>query len=264
MSVRTPPMPQVDPSAPVVQPRPIPETLPAPDSSGVEPVQEGRSVQGMTESALWSLFTLCVVMALSMLVGTLFAERNASLLHNKMLPWILGRGLGIACYLALTAMVVLGIWLRHPWRTRTWSPRLEALLRAHVTLAACTITLLAGHLTAIALDHYAGVGWIGTFVPWHATYRPTAVALGTLALYALVLIAATAALAGSIGRKIWFPIHTVSATVFGLTLVHGLLSGSDGHALRWMYVVTGAVVVAVQVSRWTARYGSARPVLDLE
>ena len=264
MSVRTPPMPQVDPSAPAVRPRSIPEGFPPPDGSGVDPVHEGGSVQRMTESALWSLFTLCVVTALSMLVGTLIAERNASLLHNKMLPWILGRGLGTACYLALTAMVVLGIWLRHPWRTRMWSPRLEELLRAHVTLAACTITLLAGHLTAIALDHYAGVGWIGTFVPWHAAYRPTAVALGTLALYAVVLIAATAALAGAIGRRIWFPIHTVSATVFGLTLMHGLLSGSDSHALRWMYVVTGAAVVAVQVSRWTACYGSTRPVLELE
>jgi sulfoxide reductase heme-binding subunit YedZ len=264
MSVRTPVAPQVGDAPPTVRPRPVPEAQPAPDSPRVDPVDEGRSVYRMTESALWSLFTLCVVVALSMLAGIVFAERSASLLHNKMLPWILGRGLGVACYVALTTMVVLGIWLRHPWRSRMWSPRVETLLRAHVTLAACTITLLAGHLTAIALDHYAGVGWVGTFVPWHATYRPTAVALGTLALYALVLIAGTAALAGSIGRKIWFPIHTVSATVFGLTLMHGLLSGSDSHALRWMYVVTGAAVVAVQVSRWTARYGTAHLIPDLE
>jgi len=259
MSVRNPLVSQFDTSPPTVPPRPIPELVLTPEASQIQPIYDGPTV-----SALRSLFTLCAVMASSMLAGTLLAERSASLLHNRMLPWILGRGLGIACYMALTALVVLGIWLRHPWRTRVWSPRPESLLRAHVTLAACTITLLVGHLTAIALDRFAGVGWIGTFVPWHATYRPTAVALGTLALYALVLVAATAALAGSIGRRIWFPIHTVSATVFGLTLMHGVLSGSDSHALRWMYVVTGVAVVTVQVSRWIISYGGGRPALELE
>ena len=36
-------------------------------------------------------------------------------------------------------------------------------------------------------------------MPWHAHYRPTAVALGTIGLYAIVLVGGTAALAGSIG-----------------------------------------------------------------
>jgi len=263
MSVPSPLAPRVVTAPLIVPPRPVPEVEPAPKSFSMDPLDEGRSMHRMTDSALWSLLTLGVIAALSMLAGTVFAERSASLLHNKMLPWILGRGLGVASYVALTTMVVLGVWLRHPWRTRMWSPRPETLLRAHATLAACTITLLAGHLTAIALDHYAGVGWIGTFVPWHATYRPTAVALGTLALYALVLVAGTAALAGSIGRRIWFPIHSVSATVFGLTLMHGLLSGSDSHSLRWMYVATGSAVVAVQVSRWIARYRAADLVPEL-
>ena len=43
-----------------------------------------------------------------------------------------------------------------------------------------------------------------------------------------------------------------SVVVFCLTLVHGVLSGSDGAALRWLYVGSGGVVLGLQVTRWVA------------
>jgi hypothetical protein len=174
-------------------------------------------------------------------------------MHNRMLPWILGRSLGVASYLTLTALVVMGTWLRHPWRRYVRFPRPEVLLRTHVALAAGFATLVVGHLTAIALDHYAGVGWIGVVEPWHAQYRPTPVTLGTFSLYGIVLVILTAALAGSIARRVWFPIHSASALIFCLSLAHGVLAGSDSHALRWMYVATGGAVALTQLSQWVAR-----------
>ena len=126
---------------------------------------------------------LGVVLGVSVLVGHIAGTQGRVLVHDKMLPWILGRSLGVATYVALTAMVVLGLWLRHPWRGRFRRPRPESILWAHVTLAACTVALLAGHLTSLALDRYAGVGWTGVFVPWGAQFKPTGVAIGTLALY---------------------------------------------------------------------------------
>jgi len=198
------------------------------------------------------VLVLAAILALSVAVGRLAGPPAHALLHNKMLPWIVGRSLGVATYMALTATVVLGLWLRHPWRAGFRRPGPQSVLWAHVTLAACTVVLLVGHLTSLALDQYAGVGWSGVFVPWGATYRPTGVALGTLAFYLLFLVAGTAALAGSIGRAAWFPIHTASVVVFCLTLVHGVLSGSDGAALRWLYVGSGGVVLGLQVTRWVA------------
>ena len=156
----------------------------------------------------------------------------------------------MAAYIALTAMVVLGIWLRHPWRARFRHPSPATILWAHVALAASTVALVAGHLTSLALDRYAGVGWTGAFVPWGSHFKSTGVALGTLALYGLVLVIGTAALAGSVGRKAWFPIHSVSVLVFCSTLAHGVMSGSDGATLRWVYVLSGLFVVVLQFTRW--------------
>lgn len=222
---------------------------------------------GVAQTMRWAAGTLALV-TLVVVVTTAVAYEvtlhSGALIHNKMLPWILGRSLGVASYLALTALVVLGIWLRHPWRNRLWSPRPESLLRAHVVLAACTVVLLAGHLVSIALDHYAGVGWIGTFVPWQAQYRPTAVAIGTIALYGIVLVVGTAALAGSIGKRVWFPIHTVSAVLFCLCLVHGAMAGSDSHTLRWVYVITGGIVATVQTTRWVDQRIGRNVALEYE
>jgi len=220
-------------------------------------------VPGRVRDAARSVVVLGLVLGASVGLGLLLGGPNRTLVHNKMLPWILGRSFGLGSYLALSAMVVLGLWLRHPWRSRFRVPSAPSILWAHVTLAAGTVTLLAGHLTALALDRYAGVGWAGVFVPWDAQYRPTPTALGTLALYALLLVAGTAALAGSLGRRVWFPIHTVSVLVFCLTLAHGILAGSDAYALRWVYVVTGGLVLVLQATRWIgsrAGHGAAAVV----
>jgi len=207
---------------------------------------------------------LAGVLLVSWFIGRVTGAQGRFLLHDKMLPWILGRGLGVAAYVALTAMVVLGLWLRHPWRARIRRPAPATILWAHVALAACTATLVAGHLCALALDKYAGVGWTGAFVPWGAHAKSTGVALGTIALYGLILVIGTASLAGSIGRSVWFPIHSVSVLVFCVTLAHGVMSGSDGGTLRWVYAASGLLVVVLQFTRWLAGTLARGPELLVE
>ena len=192
------------------------------------------------------------ILVVTVVTGRIAGAHLLPLLHDRMLPWILGRSLGLASYLALTGMILTGLWLRHPWRGRFRRPAASTILWSHVALAACTLTLLAGHLTALALDRYAGVGWIGVAVPWASHYRPTPVALGVLALYGVVLVAGTAALAGSIGRRIWFPVHSVAVSVFCATAAHGILAGSDASGLRWLYVATCLMVIVLQGTRWVA------------
>jgi hypothetical protein len=257
------PRPRADrfqPGKGTLPPQPVPEL----DLAGSPAVPSRPVPPAALTSSLGTLVCVGVALGLSTLLAYQLTIRNGALVHNRMLPWILGRSLGLASYLTLTAAVALGIWIRHPWRNQLWSPRPESLLRAHVVAVAGTVVLLAGHLVSIAMDRYAGVGWTGAFVPWHAQYRATAVALGTLGLYGIVLIGGTAALAGWIGRRVWFPIHSTSAAVFCLCLVHGAMAGSDSHALRWVYVATGGMVAAALSTRWLVRQVGRRPSLELE
>jgi hypothetical protein len=210
----------------------------------------GRTRSGASGGS--NAVVICAVLGSSVAAGYLLARHSTAVLHDRMLPWILARSLGLAAYVALTVLVALGIWYRHPWRVQRGSPGPEAMLRAHVALVASTGALLVGHIAASALDSFAGVGWAGAFVPWHATYRPTAVALGTVAFYGIVLVTLSAALAGSIARRVWLPIHSVAAVFFGVSLAHGLLAGSDSAVLWWLYALTGTAVVVLQLTRMLA------------
>jgi predicted ferric reductase len=169
---------------------------------------------------------------------------------SGMLPWIMGRGLGISAYLSLTGLTLLGLWLRHPLAQRWQWPAPVTRIRVHAVLAAGTVVLILGHVVALVLDRFAGVGVLGAVVPGASGFRPLAVALGTVGVYLAVLVGASAALAGRLAGRAWRPIHQAALAVFGLAWAHGLLAGSDSSRLRLMYAVTGGIVTLFAVTRW--------------
>ncbi len=180
--------------------------------------------------------------------------------HSRYFPWLTGRALGIAAYLALTALVMLGVWMRHPWRLRYPLLHAETRLRLHVTLATATVALVAGHLVVLASDRYAGVGCVGAFVPFRATYRPTAVALGVIAMLLMVVVFATARTAGRPGSRHWLVYHRLAAGNYFLVWFHGVMAGTDTAALRVVYVTTGAGVAVLVVTRYAlVRRRTSRP-----
>ncbi len=190
----------------------------------------------------------------SVLAAHFLTESASPVLHDRMLPWILGRGLGVAAYVSLAALVALGLWFRHPWRRGTRAHvKAAVLLRVHAALAAATVALVAGHVTALALDAYAHVGWSGTLVPGSSHYRPLAVAFGTVGLYVGVLIGASAALAGRFVGRRWLAVHRLAAATFVVLWLHGVEAGSDVATLRWLYVASGVLVTVLAVSRAAAR-----------
>lgn len=168
---------------------------------------------------------------------------------SGMLPWILGRGLGIAAYLSLTGLTLLGLWLRHPLAQRWHWPSPVNRIRIHAVLAASTLVLILGHVVALVLDKFAGVGVLGAVAPGASGYRPLAVALGTVGVYLALLVGASAALAGRLTGRAWRPIHHAALVVFGLAWAHGLLAGSDSSRLRLMYAVTGGIVTLFALTR---------------
>jgi DMSO/TMAO reductase YedYZ heme-binding membrane subunit len=207
-------------------------------------------------------WNVAAVLGVTIPTGFLVTYYSLPITQNRYFPWIVGRALGLAAYVALVALVILGVWLRHPWRQRWPLFHPEARLRLHAALGASTCLLVGGHVVALASDRYAGVPWPGTLVPGASTYRPFAVALGIVALYFLVAITATAALGGRLVGKHWLPVHRMATPMVGLVWFHGVLAGSDTVRLRLFYAVTGVVLALVMVSRVLARdpTSSARDV----
>ena len=111
------------------------------------------------------------------------------------------------------------------------------------------------------LDDYANVGILGTLVPGMSQYRSPAIALGTLALYALLVTGLTARYTKLLPRGLWLRLHRVSHAIFPIAWLHGVLAGTDSVALIGLYAVTGlAVLGAVSYRYWVAR--QARPTFS--
>lgn len=181
------------------------------------------------------------------------ADAAARVAGNRMAPWIIGRAAGVTSYLLLVVLVALGLVLSHPWRTRFRRPSTATRLRLHISLAIFTLAFTALHIVVLATDRYAGVGWRGVLLPMGASYRPVPVTLGLLGLYAGLLAGVTAALAGRLTARLWWPVHKVAALALVAVWVHGVRAGSDTPALFVLYVGTAAALVALAVSRYVAR-----------
>ncbi len=167
--------------------------------------------------------------------------------------WVVARAAGLASYLLLVALVVLGLVLAHPWRARLAWPSAPARLRAHVALAVFTLAFVVLHVVVLATDRWAGVGWAGVLLPMGSSYRPVPVTIGVIALWSGLLAGLTAALAGRVAGRVWWPIHKVAIVSLVLVWVHSLLAGSDAAALTGFYAASGIAVLALAVSRYLAR-----------
>lgn len=166
-------------------------------------------------------------------------------------PWVVARASGIGAFGLLTVLVLLGIGMSHP----TWQRAVNRLFYPyHQWLALGVFALVAIHGTALALDRYAHVGWLGLVVPGLSGYRPGPVALGVVAADAMAWMALTAHLTYNLGRLRWIAVHRLALVVFVLVWLHGVWSGSDSSALADVYRAAGALVAAAAV--W--RYGAER------
>jgi hypothetical protein len=199
---------------------------------------------------------------LSAAVTGVLAGGAVRLVHgNRMAPWILGRASGLCAYLLLVALVLFGLVLSHPARTRLRRPSTATRIRIHIALALFTLLATALHVVVLATDRWAGVGWSGALVPLGAAYRPAPVTLGLIGAWVGLLAGLSAALAGRLPRRLWWPMHKVAAVSLALIWAHGVLAGSDTPALLVMYVVTGAAVMGVAASRYLARTPAERAEL---
>jgi hypothetical protein len=171
----------------------------------------------------------------------------------SMRPWVAARAMGVTAYLLLTLEVALGLLLSHPRNTSEWR-KTKQVFPWHEMITVFTGAFLVLHIALLAVDPYANVGVIGALVPGYSAYRPVAVGLGSIALYALVFTALTAKWTRLLPSGWWLKVHRFAAVAFCMAWVHAVLSGTDGGALMPLYVSTGVLVLAGVGHRWwTAR-----------
>jgi predicted ferric reductase len=167
--------------------------------------------------------------------------------------WLGARAAGMTALVLLAFQVAIGLVLSHPTNKSTW--KLSKLLFPwHEHAWVFTLVFVALHVVALAADRFANVGWVGAFVPGMSEFRTVPIALGTLALYALVVTGLTARMTRLLPTGWWLKLHRLSLGVLLLAWTHGMLSGTDSTALRPVYFLTFSAVAGAAAYRyWVSR-----------
>jgi methionine sulfoxide reductase heme-binding subunit len=162
---------------------------------------------------------------------------------NPHIWWYLSRSAGLVAWIMLTASVLWGIVLATDlfpkWR------RNAQLLAMHRWLAGLTFFFIAGHLVTLLFDSYAQFGLRDLLVPGASTWRPTAIAVGVVALWLFIAVQVTALAMKKVSRKWWRSVRIASYFVFWAVSIHAALAGTD--TSETLYTATAIVALATVV-----------------
>jgi hypothetical protein len=140
------------------------------------------------------------------------------------IAWLVARGAGLVAFGLLT----LSVWLGLAMSTRLLGTRRQrTLLGLHRTLTWTGLSMLGLHLGAVLLDPVLHFGVLAVLVPGAAAWKPGSVALGVVAGWLSLALAASFRARRWLGQKGWRRLHYASFGAFWLALGHALLTGTD-------------------------------------
>lgn len=204
-------------------------------------------LRGPAFVSLLALAGLAIVLATDQVVPASSARQA------ELRIWLVARAAGIVAYLLLTMQVTIGLVLSHPTNQSTWKLS-KALFPWHEGAWVFVLAFIAAHVLTIVVDPYAGVGIGGAIVPGLSSYRSAPVALGSMALYALLVTGLTARYTKLLPPGLWLTVHRLAIVVFVLAWLHGMLAGTDSMTLLPMYLASGGIVLAsVGWRYWVSR-----------
>ena len=202
-----------------------------------------------------ALVALLAITGLALVVATDQVLPATSEHQAEIRVWLASRAAGIVALVLLTFQVVLGLVLSHPTNKSTWRLS-KRIFPWHEHAWVFTLAFLGAHVVSIAADRFANVGWLGAMVPGLSEYRTVPVAIGSLALYALLVTGITARVTRLLPSGWWLKLHRLSLVVLALAWTHGILAGTDTIDLLVLYAGSlAAVAVAAAYRYWIVRAG---------
>ena len=156
--------------------------------------------------------------------------------------WYAARASGVAAYVVLSLVVMLGMTLGGKAQNRRW-PRFS-VEDVHRFGGLLVGSLIGIHVLTIAADSFLPFSLVQLLVPFTSTYRPLWTGLGVAAAEILLALAITNHYRKRLPYSFWRKAHYLNFAVWALASVHGLMSGTDRGA-AWLAILYGVAVAGV-------------------
>lgn len=173
------------------------------------------------------------------------------------LQWWASRSTGFVAYVGLWLSMMLGLMISARGLDGVINRKVVLELHQQWTMAAALMTV--AHVALVVTDAYVDISWRGAAVPGSAAYLPGPVALGTIGMWGLGVLALSGWLQRRMNYIAWRVLHASAFGTFVMSLVHGVVSGTDSGSLsaQAMYAGTAALFVGAVVFR--VLYFPAKP-----
>jgi methionine sulfoxide reductase heme-binding subunit len=166
------------------------------------------------------------------------------------LDWYAARAAGIAAYVLISFVVLLGLTMARNARLRRW-PK-YALEDVHRFAGLLVGTFLVVHVVTIAIDAWLPFSFASIVLPFVSRYRPVWVAFGIVAAELLLALAIANHYRDRLPYRFWRRTHYLNFVVWTLATIHGIASGTDRSA-PWflaLYALSTAAVGAATAWRF--------------
>lgn len=174
--------------------------------------------------------------------------------------WYLARVSGVIAFLLLWLSVVFGLVVSNKM-ARLWNGGPTAV-ELHQFITWLAIALAMFHALILLGDQYIKATLWQVAVPFtYVGYQPAWVALGQIAFYLAVIVAASFYVRKQLGFRAWRTLHYVSFAIYFLLTLHGIFAGTDTNApgMVVVYLATGISVYSLLLVRVFDAIRNQRP-----
>ena len=141
------------------------------------------------------------------------------------MTWLLTRSAGVGAYLMLYLSIAWGLLTTTSLVTKRVSKRSSTAF--HGFVASAGLFLLFLHLVELLFDRFVRFDALDLLIPYRAIYRPFALTLGIVAMYAVVIVLTTSWARKHLRSALWRAIHLAAIPAFAMSLLHGVPAVSD-------------------------------------
>jgi len=176
---------------------------------------------------------------------------------NIQIPWdwYIVRASALVGFLLLYVSIFVGTVSCLPW-IKKYFLRLKSLnFHCWISLQALIFALIHG--VALLFHKFIPFSLADILIPFHASYEPLLVALGTISLYLMIILIATSYGRKYISQKVWRAIHFLNIALYAFSIVHALFLGTDlkSGLLREIFIWANGVLIFLLIYNIFYRIG---------
>jgi len=167
---------------------------------------------------------------------------------NYFSTWGVIKAAGICSYLLLFISVSVGAF---GYSKMVSAKRRGLLLIIHQWTGWFGFLFGLLHGIVLLIDTYEPFSIKELLIPFYTEYKTVANGFGIMGFYMFFAVLVTSDWMKNFGKKVWRSVHYLPFPAFILSLLHGLLAGSDSSRkeMKMMYAVTGILFLLVIVVR---------------